>query len=194
MERRETNALKVIVNGISLFLMTGMVACYGGREVVEDEVVTYDLNKPEGVTVDDVGATVDVSTVDTWDRDEFYTTFIPTNYYEDWDVNDDSFLNEDEFAASFFQIWDTDNDGMIEDIEWNAAVTDYGLDETDWDIDGDGYIEPTEFNTGFPDTGWYEAWDTDGDGLIELREYTDGVFTIWDKDDDGVLDTTEYAL
>lgn len=192
MERRERNVLKVVVNGGCYLLMAGMVACYGGREVPEADVAIGDRNKTEVVTVADVGATVDVTSIDTWDREEFYTTFIPTNYYEDWDVNDDNFLDEEEFRASFFKIWDTDNDGMIEDIEWSAAVADYGLNGLDWDTNDDGYIDTTEFNTGFSDTGWYEAWDTDGDGLIEMREYTDGIFTIWDEDDDDVLNAEEY--
>ncbi|WP_162052203.1 EF-hand domain-containing protein [Pontibacter pamirensis] len=196
MERREMNALKTVTNGIFLFLLTGVVACYGGREIVEDEVVTDTLNKSDVVTVEDVGATVDVAIIDTWDRDEFYTTFTPTSYYQDWDVNDDSFLDEDEFTTSFFQIWDTDNDGMIEDIEWNAAVADYNLAGADWaawDTNTDGFIETAEFDTGFNNLGWYNAWDTDGNGLIEAREYTDGVFTIWDEDEDDVLDDTEYT-
>lgn len=184
MKRTETSTLKAIRNGLCLFLLAGAVACNGGTEVAETEVTDNEV------------ITDDVAVADTWDEDEFYTTFTGTNYYEDWDLDDDNFLDDDEFTTSFYQTWDTDNDGMIEEAEWTTAVADYNLEGADWaawDTDGDGFIETAEFDTGFDNMGWYTAWDTDGDGLIEEREYTDAVYTIWDENDDDVLDDTEYV-
>ncbi|WP_162052212.1 EF-hand domain-containing protein [Pontibacter pamirensis] len=197
MEMTKTAIWRKAGTGLCLFLMAGFTACYGGKEVVENGVVLDDIEREEvDVATGDAVATDAVGMADTWDEDEFYTTFTGTNYYGDWDLDDDNFLNEDEYTTSFYQTWDADNDGMINETEWTTVVADYNLTGADWaawDTDGDGFVETAEFDTGFDGLGWYTTWDTDGDGLIEAREYTDGVFTIWDEDDDNLLNDTEYV-
>ncbi|TXK50058.1 hypothetical protein FVR03_05505 [Pontibacter qinzhouensis] len=192
MKKREMSILKRVRNGFCLFLLAGMAACYGGRKVAEGDVVDEDLFPADRMTVTDLGVTEKVAVADTWDEVDFFTDFTSTTYYEDWDVDGDNFLNEDEFVASFFQLWDTDNDGMIEDIELNRAVADFGLGGAAWETDGDGYLEMADFEIGFADTGWYDAWDKDDDNQISVREYTAGVFQLWDKNNDKTLDETEY--
>lgn len=56
--------MKAIRNGLCFILLAGMAACNGGAEVAETEVVT-----------DEVAVT------DTWDEDEYYTTFGSTNFW-----------------------------------------------------------------------------------------------------------------
>lgn len=192
MEKKETSNLKRVRNGLCLFLLAGTAACSGGREVAENGVGVDDLLPADRMTVADMGITEKVAVANTWDEVDFYTTFTPTSYYEDWDVDGDNFLNEDEFTTSFFQLWDTDNDGMIERIELNTALADFGLDGAAWKTNGEGYLEMAGFETGFADTGWFETWDTDSDNQISEREYTAGVYSLWDTNGDNVLDENEY--
>lgn len=180
MNKKETNTLKRIRNGLWFVLMAGMVACYGETEVAEDDAVADD-----------------VAVADTRDADEYYTTFGNTTYYGDWDVDNDRFLNEEEFTASFFQTWDLNNDGRISQGEWNTVISDYsnGIDATNWqawDTDGDGFMERVEFDASFPAMGWRDSWDTDSDDRITNKEYAAGIFTLWDTNGDNVLDETEY--
>lgn len=154
-----------------------MMACNGETETVESEVVTDD-----------------VAVADTWDEEAYYTTFTNTTYYEDWDLNDDGLLSEEEFRTSFYETFDTDNDGRISQSEWTSAVSDFGVNAADWtawDTDGDGFIDMAEFTTSFSQVGWYDTWDLDDDAMITEREYTAGVFRIWDENDNNVLDETE---
>lgn len=192
MEMRETNILRSVRNGLFLLLWAATAACFGGREVAGDDVVSDNLPLADGTTVTDLGVTEKVAVADIWDEVEFYTDFMPTAYFEDWDVDDNSFLDEGEFTTSVFQLWDTDKDGMIEEIELSTAVTDFGLSGAAWETDSDGYIEMAGFETGFAGTGWFDAWDTDNDNRISEREYAAGVFRVWDRNDDNVLDETEY--
>lgn len=192
MEKKETNTLKLVRNGLCLFLLAGTAACSVGREVAGNGVVAGDLIPADRMTVADLGVTEKVAVADIWNEVDFYTDFTPTTYYEDWDVDGDNFQNEDEFTATFFQVWDTDNDGMIERIELNMAVADFGLDGAAWKANSEGHLEMADFETGIVGTGWFEAWDTDSDNQISDREYAAGVFKLWDKNDDNVLDETEY--
>lgn len=185
MKKNTTSITKAIGKGLFLFLLAGTVACGGEAEVAETEEVVADM----GVEEDVVGT-------DTWDTDYYYTTFAGTNYYEDWDLDDDNFLNDDEFTTSFYNTWDTDNDGAIEEAEWTTVTADYNLENADWatwDADGDGLLEENEFDTGFANYGWYDTWDVDNDNLVTEREYTDGIFGIWDENDDNMLDTNEFG-
>lgn len=38
--------------------------------------------------------------------------------FDDWDVNQDNELDEDEFVTGTYRLWDTDNDGKIEAVEY----------------------------------------------------------------------------
>lgn len=179
MEKREMSILKGIRNGLCFFLMAGTVACNGETGTVEDNV------------------TDEAAVAETKDKEEFHRAFASTSHYENWDLNNDNFLDEEEFRVSFYQTWDLDNDGRISQGEWTTVVSDYSnhIDATDWrawDTDGDGFIDRVEFDANFAEMGWYTGWDTNGDGQVDLREYTDGAFAIWDENDDNVLDETEF--
>lgn len=168
------------MNRLCFLLLAGMVACNGETEVIEEEEAIRD----------------EVVVADAWDEDEFYTTFSNNAFFEDWDLDNDGFLTEEEFTASFIRTWDLDNDGRISQSEWDAAKLDYGVDAanwTAWDTDGDGYIEEAEFETEFTRIGWYDAWDLDDNAQLTEQEYTTGVFRIWDENNDNRLDETEYV-
>ncbi|MFD2515972.1 hypothetical protein ACFSRY_19020 [Pontibacter locisalis] len=178
--------IRKIKIGVCLILLGSMIACNTGKEVVEDGVILDDIEKEE----------VNVTTTGTWDTNRFNSTFASTNYYEDWDLNDDNLLNEDEFTTSFFQTWDTNNDNALVENEWKTAAKDFGIENEDvltWDGNFDGVLDEVEFRTGLANNGWYDTWDTNKDNMISEQEYTDGVFMIFDRNDDNVLDDTEYV-
>ena len=113
------------------------------------------------------------------DENEFETAFTETNYYEGWDEDDDDLLDENELYEGTFEALDTDNDNYLDEDEWttmNEYFTDAGYDFDD-DLD---------------------AWDDDDDDLVDVNEYTDnidetGVFDDWDADDDNFVDEDELT-
>lgn len=122
-----------------------------------------------------------------WDRDddnfidenEFETAFTETNYYQGWDEDDDDLLDENELYEGTFDALDTDNDNYLDEDEWNTM------------------------NKYFTDAGYnleddFEAWDDDDDELVAMDEYTTNlgetdVFTDWDADDDNFVDEDELT-
>ncbi|MDX5442786.1 MAG: hypothetical protein LPJ89_03285 [Hymenobacteraceae bacterium] len=187
MEKRKNNFIKGLRISLCFLLMAGMVACGGETEVAENEV-------EEGVaeTERTVADNVDDNS---WDANEFNTTFASNNRYRGWDANQDNFLDENEYSRGFYDTWDVNNDNRLEENEWNIAVNDWGLENEkwqDWDTSGDGILDENEFRTRFARNDWYNKWDVDRDKRISEREYTDGIFGLWDENDDNMLEENEY--
>lgn len=97
--------------------------------------------------------------------------------YEEWDVDNDSYLAEDEVEAGVFDDWDTDDDSYLSEDEWGVADT--GVFEDDWndfgvwDDDNDGLLSDDEWGVGFDESGVFDDWDTDDDGLLSDDEIGD---------------------
>lgn len=176
--------LSTVGKGLSLLFLAGLVACGGEGEVVETtEVGEAELDN-------------EMVTAETYDADRFNTTFASTNYYEEWDANDDNMLDRNEYNTGFYDTWDVNNDNRLDENEWNTATRDWGLENetwAEWDTNTDGFLDENEFGTGFADNEWYGEWDTDGNNMLAEREYTDGVFGLWDANDDNMLDENEYG-
>lgn len=103
----------------------------------------------------------------------------PTYVYDDWDMDDDDLIAEEEFYttwndAGYYEAWDTDGDGYIDAMEWEAGVDEY---YSDWDYDA---------------YGDFANWDLDDDELLGEDEFGEGYYTAWDMDGDGYIDATEY--
>ncbi len=45
---------------------------------------------------------------------EFYDALYPSKFYEDWNLDDDDMLSENELAENVFKRWDYDNSGSID--------------------------------------------------------------------------------
>jgi hypothetical protein len=100
--------------------------------------------------------------------------------FDDYDVDNDGLLSEQEFMGSAsdfgaFDTWDNDSDGLLSDDEWGSI----GLNEDfgTWDDDDDGFLNEDEYYSGTFDTfdenenGHWEdgEWDDAGDaGLIDV--------------------------
>ncbi|MFD2515970.1 EF-hand domain-containing protein [Pontibacter locisalis] len=185
MNRIKRSILSTCRGYICLCLLPALVACGGGEiEEAQDEALSDDEVMGREMVV-----------ADTWDEGMFFEKFAASNKYGSWDLNDDEFLDEEEFTSSFYQTWDLDGDGRISKSEWDTVVANYGVEEADWtawDTDGDGYLEMAEFEADFAQIGWHSAWDLDKDSMITEREWTAGVYQLWDTDGDNQLDRTEY--
>ena len=186
MKKNETSVLTGIRNGLCLFLLAGMVACGGETGVAEEGVAEVEGGLAE----------TEEMVSDTWDTNEFNTTFASNNYYEEWDQNDDNLLDQNEYNAGLYDTWDVNNDNRLDENEWNTASNDWGLENeawSEWDTGGDGALDENEFATGLGDNSWFGDWDMDDDNMLGEREYTDGVFGLWDNNADGALDDNEYG-
>lgn len=144
-------------------------------------------------------------TFEDWDYDndalinysEFERTF-GKNYYNDWNQNDDPYLDDEDFLVSTFNIWDVDEDNQLTEEEWiigfdyyfgNYVISAYDVvDENDDDL-----ISYEEYYNVLNDTEFYRDWDLNEDNIIHEEELTAGVFERWDLENDGVLDVDEYA-
>lgn len=182
MKKNEKKFLKKITNGLCFLLIAGAMACSGESTTeVEEENELVEVEEP---------------VVETWDNDEFSTTFASTDYYEEWDENDDSLLDENEYYGGFYDTWDTNNDNNLDENEWNTSVNDFGLENqtwANWDASGDGMLDENEFRTGIGESNYFADWDADDDNSLNEREYSDGLFGIWDNNDDNELDDNEYG-
>jgi len=178
MKTLERTIRKSIMYGLGVFLIAGMTACSDHNKSSED-----DLAYQENQTLGEI-----------FDRDTFNNTFASNNYYEDWDANDDDFLDEDEYSQGLFSSWDINDDNRLDQNEWNTASNDFRIGDqnwTDWDANNDGYLDNNEYRDGISQNGWYRDWDADKDNRINKREYSDGLFGLWDVNRDGKLDESE---
>ncbi len=113
--------------------------------------------------------------------------------YRAYDVNENTYLDADEYVTYSYDLIDYDNDGIIEATEWDYYTDvwyepydfdyDVGYDFDHYDTDGDGFIEVTEYENAW-DEEIYRAWDSDNDGIVEMTEYNDviGAYEPYDTD------------
>lgn len=98
---------------------------------------------------------------------------------DDWDYNDDLYLDNDEFQSAlddvgYYDAWNYDGEDYITEDEWNEGVDDFfGAYHSD-------------------DFGTFADWDVDGDGLLSDDEFEEGVFKTVDLNDDGQIVDDEF--
>lgn len=87
--------------------------------------------------------------------------------FEQFDLNDDDLLDEDEFGLAFA----------------NAEVF------TQMDQDGDMFLDDDEL---LPTLGTVADYDTDDDGLLDEDEFVAGMFDLFDANEDSFVDEEEF--
>lgn len=129
---------------------------------------------------------------------EEFTEVFTSNFYDDWNKNDDEYLDDEDFYLSVFEIWDADNDNLLSQEEWLLGYDYYYGDYiiTDYDaidVDGDGFIEYAEYTGILDDTDFYLNWDLDASEYLSDKELAQGVFEKWDINNNGTLELNEYS-
>lgn len=87
------------------------------------------------------------------------------------DANDDGKISQDEYYstlsdAGIYSDWDLDNDGFIEENEFNEIGFDYDYDL--WDADNNGYLDAGELYDSY-----YDTYDDDENGHWDAGEWDD---------------------
>jgi hypothetical protein len=153
MKKLEMPIKKLIIGGLSLGLIVGMASCSDNKEAANEE------NDSALTEMTD-------------------TPHANTSYFTDWDTNNDSYLDENEYSGGVFSSWDANKDNRLDENEWNTGARDYGITGqswADWDLDTDGFLNDGEYRTASTKAGWYRAWDSDGDNRLSQEEYDQGM-------------------
>lgn len=114
----------------------------------------------------------------------------------DWDLDDG--VTRDEYSENVFAVWDENDDDILDESEWRRGadrvwgVGRYQTTFPDWDGDGDSELDLNEVREGLERDGLYDRVDGDRDGLIDDEELADWFFDIFDANDDTRIDTTEW--
>lgn len=139
-----------------------------------------------------------------WDGDgnlelterEFTTRATELGLYDEWDVDNDDLLDEDELYGGLYDTWDLDGDGLIGEDEFGESVerwfTETDYDFAAWDADDDGFLDEDEFRAAIAETGLYDTWIGDAEGIGEEQFYS-GYYEVADLDDDDVLTEDEFG-
>lgn len=183
MKRNAKNVWTTLGMCLGVLCLLNLSAC--GVAENPDEVDTPTTGAEEGAKMDD----------DLFETNDFFDQFNAGNLFEDWDLNDDDLLDENEFNESNYGIWDTDNDGILEENKWKKDIDQFGLTGEawdGWDANHDNQVDKNEFNSALDDDNYFSTWDADKNKGLTEREYTDGIFGLWDDDDDGLLEKEKY--
>lgn len=126
-----------------------------------------------------------------YDVDEFSNIY--SKGYNDWDVDGDGRINDQEFYDNSYNRLDVNRDGRLTNEEWTAGRKDYdGFIEDDaYAQDPPQYLSKREFMERFKNTDYYGSHDINKDGFIDSKEMVQTSFSRLDKNHDGKLDADE---
>ncbi|MBD0257102.1 MAG: hypothetical protein ICV83_15400 [Cytophagales bacterium] len=183
MKKNAKNSWTTFGMGIGVLCLLNFSSC--GVAENPDEVDTPTTGAEEGAKIDDR----------LLEANEFFEAFNANTLFDDWDLNDDDVLDENEFNASHYDVWDQDNDGILEENEWKEDINHFGLAGENWDAwdaNHDNQVGKNEFNSALDEDHYFSTWDADKNNQLTEREYTDGIFGLWDDNDDGMLEKEKY--
>jgi hypothetical protein len=156
-------------------------------------LLTIACNRTTNLTFSDF----DTNSNNSIEKEEFMEVFT-NNFYNDWNNDDNQYLDDEDFYLSVYDIWDTDNDMLLSKDEWFLGYDyyygDFILTNYDAiDLDGDGLIDYNEYTGVLRDTEFYTQWDIDASEYLSEEELAAGVFNIWDIDNSNALELDEYT-
>lgn len=193
---------KLIIAFVFLFAgSTFFTACKDAErdteevEIMEDEVDSDAFEMEEGAVEEGFGA-FDTNTDSMLDETEFDEA--NKQAFSEWDEDQNSSLNNNEFYRSTFALIDANRDGQIDESEWNQGREDlyrnYATENswTNFDANKDGYLSSQEWNEGFANSEWFNEFDENNDNIIDRDEWRTSFFASYDANEDGYLDANEY--
>lgn len=146
----------------------------------------------------DKGTDVEVDVEDRIDEKSFSDMGSSTDYYNTWDLNEDNYLDENEFSEGYYNLWDLDNNETIEREEWDKNINtfkDRANEVLTWetsDLNQNNRVEKNEFEEAFNQLRYYMDWDKDKNEKVDKNEFLGGLFSDIDLNKDGFLDRDEY--
>lgn len=161
---------------LAFIFILGVTSCNRNADLTYAD---FDINGDSNVTLD-----------------EFEEVFA-ANYYDDWNNDDNEYLDDEDFFMTVYGMWDTDGDKTLSDAEWrmgfdyyygNYVIYDYATIDTN----NDGFVSWEEFDEAVSDTQFFVSWDADASEYLDKEELGEGVFKIWDLNNNGILDEKEF--
>ncbi|SFP17160.1 hypothetical protein [Tranquillimonas alkanivorans] len=140
------------------------------------------LAAPAGLAQDDLTPDLSMYDVDEdgfLDADEYGVGFDESGTFDDWDMDDDARLSITELSDATYGMMDLDNDGTLTISEWDTWVDTRVGEET---VD----LSPA-------------VWDPDGNDIISREEFSAAMggnynmFSGYDIDSDGYYDENEIG-
>lgn len=125
-----------------------------------------------------------------YDINEFSKSY--SKGYNDWDIDGDGKINDQEFFDTTYNSLDLNRDGRLTHEEWTAGERDYnGFIKDDYSKNPPQYLSKNEFKERFKETDYYQSHDINRDGFIDSDEMMQSSFNRFDKNKDGKLDSEE---
>ena len=125
-----------------------------------------------------------------YDINEFSNSY--SKGYNDWDVDGDGKINDQEFYDNNYNRLDVNRDGRLTNEEWTAGGRDYnGFIKDDYSKNPPQYLSKGEFANRFKNTDYYLSHDVNKDGFVDSEEMIQSNFNRLDKNQDGKLDAEE---
>lgn len=127
-----------------------------------------------------------------------FTEVFTIHYYDDWNLEDDEYLDDEDFYSSVFKVWDENSDDVLSREEWTGGYDYYYgnyvvvVDYEEVDRDQSGQVSIEEYNDWAFGTSFYNDWDTDKDKNLSEAELARGLFNIWDTDNSGTIEKDEF--
>ncbi len=155
-------------------------------------VIFTQCNREENLTFEDFDKNDDTK-IDLMEFQQVFTA----NYYDDWNLEDDEYLDDEDFLTGTYQVFDVDDDEQLTEREWLEGVRfSYGhhviTDFDDLDTDADDYISYDEYEEALKNTSYYTSWDIDDDNHLSEEELAAGIFYIWDINKSDYIEPDEY--
>jgi Ca2+-binding EF-hand superfamily protein len=139
-----------------------------------------------------------------WDRNssglieeqEFVAVF-DQHYYDDWNREDDKYLDDEDFYQVVFDVWNTDTDSLLSEEEWALAYSEefnqyVAVSYDEVDANTDGFIGYDEYFTIISDSEFYDQWDLNSNKRLNSKEIAYHLFHRWDDDGNDAIDTGEF--
>jgi hypothetical protein len=116
------------------------------------------------------------------------------NNYNDWEVSEEDAKANEHLYTGFYEIWDVNQNDYLDEKEWAYGTVHY-LDNyqgeeygyfSDWDTQSDDRVEIGEFVYALSKTPYYTGWDKNNNNELDRDEFAQGNFDIFSESNERV--------